>query len=234
MPADSGPSSRPPRSGRRSHPIGRPPGTHLAVNVSPSALSTEAVKDVLPDDLSDRDHRADRARGLRRRQPACQLARQPPRARGADRHRRRRRRIRRPEAGHVGPPGHRQARPRADPRDPLRPGPHGAGGIAGPLRAPGGRDRLRGGDREPRRHRGARQPRRALRTGLCDRPARAAVEPGLAARRGDLQGGARQGARLEPRAARPRRSPRATGGWSTSARGSPTPARGRTCTPPST
>jgi diguanylate cyclase (GGDEF)-like protein len=34
-------------------PIGRPPGTHLAVNVSPSALSTEAVKSVLPDDLSD-------------------------------------------------------------------------------------------------------------------------------------------------------------------------------------
>jgi EAL domain-containing protein (putative c-di-GMP-specific phosphodiesterase class I) len=32
---------------------GRPPGTHLAVNVSPSALSTEAVKGVLPDDLSD-------------------------------------------------------------------------------------------------------------------------------------------------------------------------------------
>ncbi len=31
----------------------RPPGTHLAVNVSPSALSTEAVKLVLPDDLSD-------------------------------------------------------------------------------------------------------------------------------------------------------------------------------------
>ena len=34
-------------------PIGRPPGTHIAVNVSPSALSTEAVKKVLPDDLSD-------------------------------------------------------------------------------------------------------------------------------------------------------------------------------------
>ena len=34
-------------------PIGRPPGTHLAVNVSPSALSTETVKRVLPDDLSD-------------------------------------------------------------------------------------------------------------------------------------------------------------------------------------
>jgi diguanylate cyclase (GGDEF)-like protein len=34
-------------------PIGRPPGTHLAVNVSPSALSTDAVKNVLPDDLSE-------------------------------------------------------------------------------------------------------------------------------------------------------------------------------------
>jgi diguanylate cyclase (GGDEF)-like protein len=34
-------------------PIGRPPGTHLAVNVSPSALSSDAVKKVLPDDLSD-------------------------------------------------------------------------------------------------------------------------------------------------------------------------------------
>ncbi len=34
-------------------PIGRPPGTHIAVNVSPSALSTEAVRSVLPDDLSD-------------------------------------------------------------------------------------------------------------------------------------------------------------------------------------
>ncbi len=34
-------------------PIGRPPGTHLAINVSPSALSTDAVKSVLPDDLSD-------------------------------------------------------------------------------------------------------------------------------------------------------------------------------------
>jgi diguanylate cyclase (GGDEF)-like protein len=34
-------------------PINRPPGTHLAVNVSPSALSTEVVKNVLPDDLSD-------------------------------------------------------------------------------------------------------------------------------------------------------------------------------------
>ncbi len=33
--------------------IGRAPGTHLAVNVSPSALSTEVVKSVLPDDLSD-------------------------------------------------------------------------------------------------------------------------------------------------------------------------------------
>ena len=32
---------------------GRPPRTHLAINVSPSALSTEAVKSVLPDDLSD-------------------------------------------------------------------------------------------------------------------------------------------------------------------------------------
>src|SRR6185437_1667853 len=31
----------------------RPPGTHIAVNVSPSALSTEAVLNVLPDDLSD-------------------------------------------------------------------------------------------------------------------------------------------------------------------------------------
>src|SRR6185312_15071305 len=34
-------------------PDGRPPGTHIAVNVSPSALSTEAVLKVLPDDLSD-------------------------------------------------------------------------------------------------------------------------------------------------------------------------------------
>ena len=34
-------------------PIGRPPGTHIAVNVSPSALSTGAVKRVLPDDLSE-------------------------------------------------------------------------------------------------------------------------------------------------------------------------------------
>jgi diguanylate cyclase (GGDEF)-like protein len=34
-------------------PIGRPPGTHIAVNVSPSALSTDAVKHVLPDDLSE-------------------------------------------------------------------------------------------------------------------------------------------------------------------------------------
>jgi diguanylate cyclase (GGDEF)-like protein len=32
---------------------GRPPGTHLAVNVSPSALSTDVVRSVLPDDLSD-------------------------------------------------------------------------------------------------------------------------------------------------------------------------------------
>jgi diguanylate cyclase (GGDEF)-like protein len=31
----------------------RPPGTHLAVNVSPSALSTDAVKAALPRDLSD-------------------------------------------------------------------------------------------------------------------------------------------------------------------------------------
>jgi diguanylate cyclase (GGDEF)-like protein len=34
-------------------PVGRPPGTHIAVNVSPSALSTDAVKGVLPDDLSE-------------------------------------------------------------------------------------------------------------------------------------------------------------------------------------
>jgi diguanylate cyclase (GGDEF)-like protein len=33
-------------------PTGRPPGTHLAVNVSPSALSTDAVKAALPQDLS--------------------------------------------------------------------------------------------------------------------------------------------------------------------------------------
>ena len=32
---------------------GRPPEVHIAVNVSPSALSTETVKSVLPDDLSD-------------------------------------------------------------------------------------------------------------------------------------------------------------------------------------
>jgi diguanylate cyclase (GGDEF)-like protein len=32
---------------------GRPPGTHIAVNVSPSALSTDAVKKALPDDLSE-------------------------------------------------------------------------------------------------------------------------------------------------------------------------------------
>ena len=32
---------------------GRPPGTHLAVNVSPSALSTDVVRSVLPGDLSD-------------------------------------------------------------------------------------------------------------------------------------------------------------------------------------
>ena len=31
---------------------GRPPGTHLAVNVSPSALSTDVVTSVLPDELS--------------------------------------------------------------------------------------------------------------------------------------------------------------------------------------
>jgi diguanylate cyclase (GGDEF)-like protein len=34
-------------------PVCRPPDTHLAVNVSPSALSTDAVKNVLPDDLSE-------------------------------------------------------------------------------------------------------------------------------------------------------------------------------------
>jgi diguanylate cyclase (GGDEF)-like protein len=34
-------------------PVGRPPGTHMAVNISPSALSTDAVRSVLPDDLSD-------------------------------------------------------------------------------------------------------------------------------------------------------------------------------------
>jgi diguanylate cyclase (GGDEF)-like protein len=34
-------------------PLNRPTGTHIAVNVSPSALSTDAVKDVLPTDLSD-------------------------------------------------------------------------------------------------------------------------------------------------------------------------------------
>ena len=34
-------------------PTGRPDGTHLAVNVSPSALSSEAVKSVLSGDLSD-------------------------------------------------------------------------------------------------------------------------------------------------------------------------------------
>ena len=34
-------------------PIGRPPGTHIAVNVSPSALSTDVVKKVLAGDLSD-------------------------------------------------------------------------------------------------------------------------------------------------------------------------------------
>jgi diguanylate cyclase (GGDEF)-like protein len=32
--------------------LGRPRGTHLAVNVSPSALSTDVVRSVLPDDLS--------------------------------------------------------------------------------------------------------------------------------------------------------------------------------------
>jgi diguanylate cyclase (GGDEF)-like protein len=31
---------------------GRPPGTHLAVNVSPSALSTDVVRSVLPDELT--------------------------------------------------------------------------------------------------------------------------------------------------------------------------------------
>ncbi len=47
-------------------PIGRPPGTHLAVNVSPSVLLSAAVQEALPDDLTrdrDRDHRA---RGGRR------------------------------------------------------------------------------------------------------------------------------------------------------------------------
>jgi diguanylate cyclase (GGDEF)-like protein len=34
-------------------PIGRPPGTHIAVNVSPSALSTDVVKAVFPQDLSE-------------------------------------------------------------------------------------------------------------------------------------------------------------------------------------
>ncbi|MFL5906726.1 MAG: EAL domain-containing protein [Solirubrobacterales bacterium] len=34
-------------------PIGRPPGTHLAVNISPSALSSDPVKAALPRDLSD-------------------------------------------------------------------------------------------------------------------------------------------------------------------------------------
>ncbi len=34
-------------------PIGRPPGTHIALNVSPSALSTDVVKKVLAGDLSD-------------------------------------------------------------------------------------------------------------------------------------------------------------------------------------
>src|SRR5262245_30632799 len=34
-------------------PIGRPPGTHIAVNVSPSSLSSGVVRRVLPDDLSE-------------------------------------------------------------------------------------------------------------------------------------------------------------------------------------
>jgi diguanylate cyclase (GGDEF)-like protein len=34
-------------------PIGRPPGTHLALNISPSALSSEQVQRALPDDLSE-------------------------------------------------------------------------------------------------------------------------------------------------------------------------------------
>jgi EAL domain-containing protein (putative c-di-GMP-specific phosphodiesterase class I) len=32
---------------------GRPPGTHIAVNVSPSALSTDVVQEVFPDDLTE-------------------------------------------------------------------------------------------------------------------------------------------------------------------------------------
>ena len=177
---------------------GRPPGTHIAVNVSPSALSTEAVLTVLPDDLSDviielTEHEVYVGDSLLANSLATL------RERGA--------RIAIDDAG-AGYAGLKQVmwvRPdivkldleltRAIHSDPR---PDGAGRITGPLRAPGGRDRLRRRDREPRRHRGARQPRRALGSGLCDRAARTTVEPGRAACSGHLQGGARQGARLDP------------------------------------
>ena len=131
----------------------------------------------------------------------------------------------------MGAPGHRQARPRADPRDPLRPRPHGAGRVVRPLRTRRRRDRLRRGDREPRRHRGARRPRRPMGSGLCDRTARAARGAQVAPTAAAICRMALAKALVSTPGRRDhRRSPRATGVSSTSAPGSPTHARRRTCT----
>ena len=171
--------------GARAASVARPE-RHLAVNVSPSALSSDVGQErAARRSLRDR-HRDHRARGLRRRRLLATSLARAARARREDRDRRRRRRLRRAQAGDVGPPRHRQARSRADPRDPPRPGADGARRVARALRPPRRRDRLRRGDREPRRHRGARQPRRAR----GDRATRSAaprpVERGLPARRRDL------------------------------------------------
>ena len=110
-----------------------------------------------------------------------------------------------------------------DPRDPRRSGPHGAGRIPRAIRPPGRRHRLRGGDREPRRHRGPRQPRRSLGTGLRARapaPRGARVSPAAETCRTALAE-----ALISTRAEQRRRSPPATAASSTSAAVWPTRVR---------
>ena len=210
-------------------PVGRPIETHLALNVSPSALTSEAVvrraarpiwsgivieiteHEFVPDDET-----------LAGALSGTAEPRRP------DRDRRRRRRLRRAEADDAGAPRHRQARPRPDQAHPCRSGQDGAGGVLRPLRGAHRRDRVRRGDREPRRP----GRRSATSTSSGDRATCSAARRrrGRSSRRSPPGSAGRRWPRpcAPDRPATESGSPPATAGSSTSAPGLPALAPART------
>ncbi len=212
-------------------PVGRPIDTHLALNVSPSALTSEPVAEALPADLSglvieitehefvpDDETLAGAVAELRDR--GARIA------------------IDDAGAGYAGLKQMMRVRPdivkldrRPDQAHPCRPSQDGAGRVLRPLRTTHRRHRVRRGNREPRRPRGGQRPRRPVGTGLRPWPSGGAVGARLAGRR-RRSAGQHWRRRSVPARRATEGSPPATAGSSTSAPGWPAPAHERTSRAP--